>query len=133
MGAIPPEIVHLLKVKLSLQNDQRWLLLLSWFSNFFGGRPPYPLPDLQICDLFFKPARLNTSLWLKSEAFNWRVKQHKYSLFLFVMNGLYIYWLKALLHPFYTIIYRNIELKIKIRYLYTRQFCVNLLFIFVRI
>ena len=36
MGAISSEIVHLLKVRLSLQNDQRWLLLLSWFSKFFG-------------------------------------------------------------------------------------------------
>ena len=42
MGAIPSEIVHLLKVNLSLQNDQRWLFLLSWFSKFFGGGPPYP-------------------------------------------------------------------------------------------
>ena len=34
MGAISSEIVHLLlKVKLSLQNDQRWLLLLSVFSK----------------------------------------------------------------------------------------------------
>ena len=37
MGAISSEIVHLLKVILSLQNDQRWLLLLSGFSKFFGG------------------------------------------------------------------------------------------------
>ena len=42
MEAISSEIVHLLKVKLSLQNDQRWLLLLSWYSKFFGGRPPNP-------------------------------------------------------------------------------------------
>ena len=42
MGAISSEIVHLLKVKLSLQNDQRWFLLLSWFSKFSGGGPPVP-------------------------------------------------------------------------------------------
>ena len=47
MGAISSEIVHLLKVKLSSQNDQRWLL-----SNIFGGgggggggeNPGPPLP-----------------------------------------------------------------------------------------
>ena len=44
MGAISSEIVHLQKVKLSLQNDQRWLLLLSWFSKFFWGGPPDPPP-----------------------------------------------------------------------------------------
>ena len=47
MGAIYSEIVHLLKVKLSLQNDQRLLLLLSWFSKFSGGGPPYPPSRLQ--------------------------------------------------------------------------------------
>ena len=30
------EILHVLKVKLPLQNDQRWLSLLSWFSKFSG-------------------------------------------------------------------------------------------------
>ena len=33
MVAISSEIVRLLKVKLSLQNDQKWLLLLSWYSR----------------------------------------------------------------------------------------------------
>ena len=41
MGATSSEILHLLKVKLPLNNDQRWLLLLSWFSKFSGGGP-YP-------------------------------------------------------------------------------------------
>ena len=45
MGAIASEIVHLLKVKMSLQNDQRWLLLLSGFSKFFGGQRLDPLPS----------------------------------------------------------------------------------------
>ena len=36
------EILHFLEVKLPLQNDQRWLPLLSWFSKFFGGGPPTP-------------------------------------------------------------------------------------------
>ena len=53
MGAIPvsSEIVYLLKVKLSLQNDQKWLLLLSWYSKFYrgggggGGGGATPLPD----------------------------------------------------------------------------------------
>ena len=53
MVAISSEIVHLLKVKLFLQNDQRWLLLLSWYSKFSGGGPPNPLPDEKICDLVF--------------------------------------------------------------------------------
>ena len=42
MGAISSEIVDLLKVKLPLQNDQRWRLLLSWFSKFPEGEPPAP-------------------------------------------------------------------------------------------
>ena len=45
MGAISSEIVHLLKVKLSLQNDQR-----------------DPLPDQKVSDLFFNRTLLNTSL-----------------------------------------------------------------------
>ena len=44
MGATSSEILHLLKVKLPLQNDQRWPLLLSWFSKFSGGGPPHPSP-----------------------------------------------------------------------------------------
>ena len=42
MGAISSEIVHLLKVKLSLQHDQEWLLLLSWYLKFSGEDPPKP-------------------------------------------------------------------------------------------
>ena len=38
MGAISSEIVHLLKVKLSLQNDQRWLLLVSWLKKRENAR-----------------------------------------------------------------------------------------------
>ena len=48
MGAMSSEIVHLLKVKFSLQNDQKWLLLLSLYSNFSGGgggEGGGPLPD----------------------------------------------------------------------------------------
>ena len=44
MWAVSSEVVHLMKVKLYFQNDQRWYLLLSWFSKFFGGGPPNP-PD----------------------------------------------------------------------------------------
>ena len=43
MGAISPEIVHLLKVKLPLENGQRWLLLLYCFQNFPGENPRTPL------------------------------------------------------------------------------------------
>ena len=47
MGATSSEILHLLKVKLPLQNDQRWHLLLTWFSKFSGGGPPTPSPPPQ--------------------------------------------------------------------------------------
>ena len=46
MGAISPEIVHLLKVKLPLENDQRWLLLLYCFQNFPGEDPPLRLEKM---------------------------------------------------------------------------------------
>ena len=65
MGAIFSEIFHLLKVNLSLQSDQGWLLLLSWFSKFFGEDPGTPLPDEKIYALFFNRTLLNTSLELK--------------------------------------------------------------------
>ena len=54
MRAISSEILHLPKVKLPLQNDQRWLLLLSWFSKFSGGEPPTPFQTRKY-DLFFNP------------------------------------------------------------------------------
>ena len=38
----------LLKVKLSLETDQRWLLLLSLFSKFSRGGPPDPPSRLEI-------------------------------------------------------------------------------------
>ena len=47
MGVTSSEILHLLKVKLPLQNDQRWLLLLSWFSKISGGGPPNPPSRLE--------------------------------------------------------------------------------------
>ena len=62
MGALSSEIVHLLKVKLSSHNDQKWLLLLSCYSKFSGGGPPYPPSRLENFDLFFNSALLNTSL-----------------------------------------------------------------------
>ena len=48
MEAISSEIAHLLKVRLSLQNDQRWLLLLSWFSKVSGEDPPPPGPPSRL-------------------------------------------------------------------------------------
>ena len=42
MGALSSEILHFLKVKLPLQNDQRWLRLLSRFSKFSTGGPTQP-------------------------------------------------------------------------------------------
>ena len=71
MGAISSAIVHLQKVKLSLKNDQRWLLLLSWFSIFFflfflgggGGEDPQtPLFLIRKYVSFFDSTLLNTSL-----------------------------------------------------------------------
>ena len=53
MGATSSEILHLLKVKLSLQNDQRWLLLLSWFPKFAGGGPPTPPPPSRLEKLIY--------------------------------------------------------------------------------
>ena len=44
MGAFYSENPHFLKVKLPLQNNQRWLLL-SWFSKFSGEDPQTPLSD----------------------------------------------------------------------------------------
>ena len=75
MGAISSEILHLLKVKLPLQNDQRWLLLLSWFSKFFGGRTPDPPFQTRQYDLFFNQT-LHTlhKPKVKSEVFNSWVK-----------------------------------------------------------
>ena len=63
MGALSSEIVHLLKVKLSIQNDQRWLLLLSWFSKIFGGGPPnLPSRLEKYVIYFYNPTLLNTSI-----------------------------------------------------------------------
>ena len=38
MGALSSEILHFLKVKLSLQNDKRCLPLLSWFQKVYNSR-----------------------------------------------------------------------------------------------
>ena len=77
MGAISYEIVHLLnvklsllKVKLSLQNDQRWLLLLSCFSKFSGEDPhtsPYRLKNM--CFIFQTDIAQHKPL-LKSKAYS---------------------------------------------------------------
>ena len=79
MGAISFEIVHLLKVKLSLQNDQRWLLLLSWFSKFFGGGPPDPPSKLENMSIIFYTTQHKP--FVESEAFNKGVKQLEYFAF----------------------------------------------------
>ena len=54
MGAMSSEILHILKVKLPLQNDQRWLPLLSWFSKFKIERGPRP-PLSEVCCKFYSP------------------------------------------------------------------------------
>ena len=72
MWAISSEIVNLLKVKLSLQNDQRRLLLLSWFSNFFGGGPPPPPFQIRKYVMYFSIQHFSasTQTLVKSEAFS---------------------------------------------------------------
>ena len=42
MGAISPEIVQLLKVKLPLENDQKLFSCFIDFQNFPEDDPPYP-------------------------------------------------------------------------------------------
>ena len=73
MGAISLEILHLLKVKLSLQNDQRWLLLLSWFSKFSGGEPPTG----NVIYFSIQHCMLNTSLRLKVRFSTLALKQQE--------------------------------------------------------
>ena len=70
MEAISSEIVLLLKVKLSLQNDQRWLLLLSWFSIFFGGGSRDPPSRLENMWFIFQYNTAQRKPFVKSEAFN---------------------------------------------------------------
>ena len=71
IGAKSSEFVHLLKVKLSLQNDLRWLLLLSWFSKFFLGGPPGPPSRLEVCSLIiFQSNTAQHKPFVYSEAFN---------------------------------------------------------------
>ena len=66
MRAISSEILRSLKVKLPLQNDQRWLLLLSWFFKIFRGKTPAPLPDKEFMSNFsIQHCMLNPSLRLK--------------------------------------------------------------------
>ena len=60
MGALSSEILHFLKVKLPLQNDQRWLPLLSWFSKFSGGGPPKTPSQNYVVSLQSNTAQHNT-------------------------------------------------------------------------
>ena len=72
MGAMSSEILHFLKVKLPLQNDQRWLSLLSWFSKFSGGGHPNPPFQKYVVILRSNTAQHKTS-W-KREVYNSRSK-----------------------------------------------------------
>ena len=76
MGALSSEILHFLKVRLPLQNDQRWLPLLSWFSKFFGGRPPDPTPPFQKCVLILQSNTPQHKTSWKSEVYNSRSETH---------------------------------------------------------
>ena len=90
MGAISSEIVHLLKVKLSLQNDQRWLLLLSWYSKFSGGGPTYPPFQISKYVIYFQFNTTQNKPLVKNEVFNSGVS-NKRRFLLIVINGQYIY------------------------------------------
>ena len=110
MRAISSEIVHILKVKLFLQNDQRWLLLLPWFSKFLGGGSPNPSSRLEKYLIYFSTHTAQHKPLVKSEAFN-QGEKNKIDLRLWAINLL----AKDVLHPFHTIIYHNMDLKIRIR------------------
>ena len=76
MGAMSSEIHHFLKVKLPLQNDQRWLPLLSLFSKFAGGGPPTPLLK---CPLILQPNTAQHMTSWKNEVHNSRSEHtHKW-------------------------------------------------------
>ena len=51
MGAISSEIVHFLKVKLSLKMTRDGFSCILGFQNFSGEDLRNPLPDYKICDL----------------------------------------------------------------------------------
>ena len=86
MGAISSEIVHLLKVKLALQNDQRWLLLLSWFSKFFGGGgggggtpgPPFQISKYVIYFfiIYFSIQHCSTQAFVEKRGFQLEIKNN---------------------------------------------------------
>ena len=114
MGAISSEIVHLLKVKVSLQNDQRWLFLVTWFSKFFGGEPPDPPTRIENIWFIFQSNTAQHKPLVKSGPFRKGVNNK--SNFLLICHSWAIHLLaKDLLHPFHTIIYHNMDLKIRIR------------------
>ena len=69
MGAISSEILHLLKEKLPLQNDQRWLLLLSWFLKFSVGGPPTPFQTREFY-IYFQSNTAQHKPSVKNEVFN---------------------------------------------------------------
>ena len=78
------------------------------FQNFSGDDPVPPF-QIKKYAIYFLNQHCSTLL-LNSEAFNKRVN-----------NNISDWWAihlfaRDLLHPFYTIIYHNLDLKIKIRY-----------------
>ena len=104
MGAISYEILCLLKVKLPLQNDQRWLLLLSWISKLSRGGPspppPPPPPSRQENVTFiFQSNTSQNKPSVKSEVFSSGFKQQEDFLYLFVIRWLYICWLRIFCNP----------------------------------
>ena len=112
MGAISSEIVHLLKVKLSLQNDQRWLLLLSWFSKFSQGGPPYPPPPA---------SRLKNMRFIENMLFILSIKHCSHTKAFVVVILVtcelmsYTFIGYCLLHPFCNFIYHTCNMRLKDR------------------
>ena len=77
MGAISSEIVHWLKVRLSLQHDQRWLLLLYRFSKISGGGPPHPPSRLENMLFIFRSNTAQHKHLVKMGNFQLGIKQQK--------------------------------------------------------
>ena len=131
MVAMFSGILHFLKVKLPLQNDQRWLPLLSLFSKIYGYKTPEPPFQKCVVILQSNTAQHKTS-W-KIEHYNSRSERvHKVGSTSLICD----FWAKDLLYP--------LSVKYKEEgggggggrpgsYKNARKFNVNLLFVSMRI
>ena len=87
MGAFSSEILHFLKVKLPLQNDQRWLPLLSWISKFS--------PSFRSVLSFYSTTLLNTGLVEKVRYTTQGVKTHTKVVIWWLSICCTLYWSKT--------------------------------------